>query len=179
MEMINGEKKLHVWLYKYEQDGVSPVFEVDGSRQEVEYTINNSVDSLYTFCKLEFADDSSEECEVADIYTLEVPGDAENPQMNLRVFTAENSPFIDVLVTNDQKEKIRKTAQAILNARALYTDSNLADLYDPLTMPTELLKAHKANNRAVMHAYGFSIKMSEADCVAELMRMYQKLTKEK
>lgn len=106
MEMINGEKKLHVWLYKYEQDGISPVFEVDGSRQEVEYTINNSVDSLYTFCKLEFADDSSEECEVADIYTLEVPGDAENPQMNLRVFTAENSPFIDVLVTNDQKEKI-------------------------------------------------------------------------
>lgn len=106
METINGEKKLHVWLYKYEQDGVSPVFEVDGSRQEVEYTINNSVDSLYTFCKLEFADDSSEECEVADIYTLEVPGDAENPQMNLRVFTAENSPFIDVLVTNDQKEKI-------------------------------------------------------------------------
>lgn len=81
--------------------------------------------------------------------------------------------------TNDQKEKIRKTAQAILNARAFYTDSNLADLYDPLTMPTELLKAHKANNRAVMHAYGFSIKMSEADCVAELMRMYQKLTKEK
>lgn len=54
MEMTNGEKKLHVWLYKYEQDGVSPVFEVDGSRQEVEYTINNSVDSLYTFCKLEF-----------------------------------------------------------------------------------------------------------------------------
>ena len=50
---------------------------------------------------------------------------------------------------------------------------------DSLTMPTELLKAHKANNRAVMHAYGFSIKMSEADCVAELMRMYQKLTKEK
>ena len=106
MEVINGEKKLHVWLYKYEQDGVSPVFKVDGSRQEVEYTINNSVDSLYTFCKLEFEDDSSEECEVADIYTLEVPGDAENPQMNLRVFTAENSPFIDVLVTNDQKEKI-------------------------------------------------------------------------
>ena len=47
--------------------------------------------------------------------------------------------------TNDQKEKIRKTAQAILNARALYTDSNLADLYDPLTMPTELLKAHNGH----------------------------------
>lgn len=91
---------------------------------------------------------------------------------------SEFCPFV-LSPTNDQKEKIRKTAQAILNARALYTDSNLADLYDPLTMPTELLKAHKANNRAVMHAYGFSIKMSEADCVAELMRMYQKLTKEK
>ena len=73
MEMINGEKKLHVWLYKYEQDGVSPVFEVDGSRQEVEYTINNSVDSLYTFCKLEFADDSSEECEAVSYTHLTLP----------------------------------------------------------------------------------------------------------
>ena len=51
--------------------------------------------------------------------------------------------------------------------------------YDPLTMPPELLKAHNANNRAVMEAYGFSTKMSEADCVAELMKMYQKLTEEK
>lgn len=55
----------------------------------------------------------------------------------------------------------------------------IADLYDPLTMPPELLKAHNANNRAVMEAYGFSTKMSEADCVAELMKMYQKLTEEK
>ena len=68
---------------------------------------------------------------------------------------------------------------AILNARALYPNSSLADLYDPLTMPPELLKAHNANNRAVMEAYGFSTKMSEADCVAELMKMYQKLTEEK
>jgi len=70
---------------------------------------------------------------------------------------------------------------ALLRSRgnAYWTGSSLADLYDPLTMPTELLKAHNANNRAVMDAYGFSIKMSEADCVAELMRMYQKLTKEK
>lgn len=68
--------------------------------------------------------------------------------------------------TNDQKEKIRKTAQAILNARALYTDSNLADLYDPLTMPTELLKAHKANNRAVMHikeTFGYSIAVFDVE----------------
>ena len=81
--------------------------------------------------------------------------------------------------TDEQKEKIKKTAQAILNARALYPNSSLADLYDPLTMPPELLKAHNANNRAVMEAYGFSTKMSEADCVAELMKMYQKLTEEK
>lgn len=81
--------------------------------------------------------------------------------------------------TDEQKEKIKKTAQAILDARALYSNSSLADLYDPLTMPPELLKAHNANNRAVMEAYGFSTKISEADCVAELMKMYQKLTEEK
>lgn len=50
----------------------------------------------------------------------------------------------------------------------------MAALYDPLTMPPELLKAHSANNKAVMEAYGFSFKMSEADCVAELMKLYQK-----
>ena len=81
--------------------------------------------------------------------------------------------------TDEQKEKIKKTAQAILDARALYPNSSLADLYDPLTMPPELLKAHNANNRAVMDAYGFSTKISEVDCVAELMKMYQKLTEEK
>lgn len=77
--------------------------------------------------------------------------------------------------TNEQKTRIEQTAQGILDARALYPDSSLADLYDPLTMPTELQKAHTANDRAVMAAYGFSTKMSESDCVAELMNMYQKL----
>jgi hypothetical protein len=71
---------------------------------------------------------------------------------------------------------IEKTAQGILDARGLYPDSSLADLYDPLTMPPELRKAHQMNDRAVMQAYGFSTKMSESDCVAELMKMYQKLT---
>lgn len=75
----------------------------------------------------------------------------------------------------DQKQKIEQTAQGILDARALYPDSSLADLYDPLTMPPELRKAHTANDIAVMHAYGFSTKMSESDCVAELMKMYQNL----
>ena len=78
--------------------------------------------------------------------------------------------------TDEQRAKIEQTAQGILDARALYPDSSLADLYDPLTMPPELLKAHRANDIAVMKAYGFDVKtMTEADCVAELMRMYQDL----
>lgn len=79
--------------------------------------------------------------------------------------------------TASQKAKIERTAQGILDARNLYPDSSLADLYDPLTMPPELRKAHQVNDRAVMQGYGFSIReMSEADCVAELMKMYQALT---
>ena len=80
--------------------------------------------------------------------------------------------------TDDQKSKIEETAQAILDARALYPGSSLADFYDPLTMPAELRKAHAANDRAVMASYGFSIKMTEADCVAELMKLYQQKNEE-
>lgn len=79
--------------------------------------------------------------------------------------------------TDQQRQKIKQTAQAILDARSLYPDSSLADLYDPLTMPPELLKAHTANNKAVMEAYGFKMKTTEADCVAEFMKLYQKLVK--
>ena len=79
--------------------------------------------------------------------------------------------------TDTQKTKIEETAQAILDARALYPDSSLADLYDETTMPPELRKAHQQNDKAVMRAYGFDIKTTtETSCVAELMRMYQKLT---
>ena len=79
--------------------------------------------------------------------------------------------------TDAQKEKIEKTAQAILDARALYPDSSLADLYDKTIMPPELIEAHQANDRAVMHAYGFNVKTTtESSCVAELMKMYQQLT---
>ncbi len=78
--------------------------------------------------------------------------------------------------TPEQKAKIEQTAQAILDARALYPDSSLADLYDELTMPPELRKAHQQNDRAVMQAYGFSVKdMTESKCVAELMKLYQSL----
>lgn len=79
--------------------------------------------------------------------------------------------------TEQQKAKIEQTAQAILDARALYPDSSLADLYDDLTMPPELRKAHQANDRAVMDAYGFTkgtaARTSESACVAELMKLYQ------
>ena len=79
--------------------------------------------------------------------------------------------------TPEQRAKIEQTAQAILDARALYPDSSLADLYDELTMPPELRKAHVANDRAVMAAYGFSIRdFTEADCVAALMKLYQEKT---
>ena len=79
--------------------------------------------------------------------------------------------------TEDQRKKIELTAQAILDARNLYSDSSFADLYDELTMPIELRKAHMQNDKAVMQAYGFSIKgTTEESCVAELMRMYQKIT---
>ena len=79
--------------------------------------------------------------------------------------------------TNEQKAKIEQTAQAILDARALYPKSSLADLYDELTMPAELRKAHQDNDRAVMQAYGFDIKTTtETSCVAELFKLYKKLT---
>ena len=80
--------------------------------------------------------------------------------------------------TDAQKAKIEKTAQAILDARALYPDCSLADLYDEVTMPPELRKAHQENDKAVMQAYGFWGKLNtETECVAELMKMYQELTK--
>lgn len=82
--------------------------------------------------------------------------------------------------TSEQQARIEKTAQAILDARSLYPDSSLADLYDPVLMPPELLKAHRENDKAVMQAYGFPIKdFTESNCVAELFKMYKAMTEEK
>ncbi len=81
--------------------------------------------------------------------------------------------------TPEQKQKIESTAQAILDARAKYPDCSLADLYDETTMPPELRKAHQQNDFAVMAAYGFPRNITESECVAELMKMYQRLTEEK
>lgn len=79
--------------------------------------------------------------------------------------------------TEEQRKKVELAAQAILDARKLYLDSSFADLYDELAMPVELRKAHMQNDKAVMQAYGFSIKdTTEESCVAELMRMYQEIT---
>lgn len=80
--------------------------------------------------------------------------------------------------TPEQKQRIEQTAQAILDARAKYPEASLADLYgEYMYLYPELLKAHQANDKAVMQAYGFWGKLnSETECVAELMKMYQELT---
>lgn len=79
--------------------------------------------------------------------------------------------------TSAQRAKIEHAVQMILDARAKYPDSSLADLYNEVTMPPELRKAHQLNDMAVMQAYGFS-KITESECVVELMRMYQKLARQ-
>ncbi len=78
--------------------------------------------------------------------------------------------------TYAQREKITQTAQTILDARALYPDSSLADLYDEVAMPPELRRAHRANDAAVLEAYGFPKDATESDIVARLFKMYQELT---
>lgn len=78
-------------------------------------------------------------------------------------------------LNENQKKKIEETAQGILDARELYLDCSLADLYDAVLMPKELREAHRANDRAVMKAYGFDISMTEEDCVTELLKLYSDL----
>ena len=75
-------------------------------------------------------------------------------------------------LTNENRTEIEKTANLILSARALYKDSTLADLYDELTMPIELRNAHRENNKAIMKAFGFDLKMTEEECVEELLKLY-------
>lgn len=79
--------------------------------------------------------------------------------------------------SEEQRAKIEQTAQGILDARLLFPDLSLAQLYDEVMMPPELRKAHQANDRAVMEAYGFKVskEFTESLCVAELFKLYQKL----
>lgn len=68
------------------------------------------------------------------------------------------------------------TGKQILDARAMFPNSTLADLYDPLTMPAELLKAHQANNKAVDKAYGYKGTDDDASRVAFLFKLYEQMT---
>lgn len=80
-------------------------------------------------------------------------------------------------ITPEQEAEISRTAQAILDGRNLYPGCSLADLYDEVTMPVELRRAHQANDRAVMRAYGLPVTTSESDTVAHLFKLYEELTK--
>ena len=78
--------------------------------------------------------------------------------------------------TAEQKALIERTAQEILSARAKYPDCSLADLYDELNMPPELRAAHRANDYAVMLAYGLKKDITESECVGEMMKRYKEMT---
>lgn len=88
-----------------------------------------------------------------------------------------NFPWPDI--NDDVKERITATSQGILDAREHYPDCSLADLYDEAAMPPELRKAHQANDRAVMAAYGYGASMTEPEIVADLMKRYQELSAKK
>ena len=79
-------------------------------------------------------------------------------------------------LSESARKTIELTAQSILDARTLYPTESLADLYDETLMPPELRKAHRANDAAVLEAYGFPKDASESDIVARLFKMYQDLT---
>ena len=78
--------------------------------------------------------------------------------------------------SEEQIKKIESTAQMILDARALFPDNSFADVYDDIAMPPELRKAHRANDAAVLEAYGFPKDATESNIVARLFKMYQDLT---
>ena len=87
---------------------------------------------------------------------------------------SNNFPWPDP--TDEQRQRIENAAQMVLDIRKLYQDSSLADLYDPITMPPDLSKAHTKLDIAVGKAYGIVWKKEE-DCVADLMKMYVEITK--
>ena len=110
------------------------------------------------------------------INKIDMIGDDENPdnpvnpvKKTLHISTRLNNSVCSV---SSVVKNITQTAQAILDARSLYSDSSLADLYDPLTMPPELRKAHAANDRAVLAAYGLKPDTSEPEIVAHLFKLY-------
>lgn len=87
-----------------------------------------------------------------------------------------NFPWIQL--TEEQKEKLTKTADNILKARELYPEMSLAELYNELIMPPELRKAHQDNDRLVMRIYGMDVRTTkESDAVEKLFKMYNEISK--
>ena len=97
-------------------------------------------------------------------------------EMRIRYSPAVYNNFMWPSLSEKQKAKIGSAAQKILDVRAQFPDSSLADLYNPLGIPEELLKAHEANDVAVCEAYGFGKEIIEEKIIAELMNMYNKIT---
>ncbi len=100
-------------------------------------------------------------------------------EMRIRYSPSVYNNFPWPLPNDVQRSKMEEAARVILDARALYPESSLADLYDELAMPIELRKAHRANDAAVLEAYGFPKDASESEIVARLFKMYQELTAKK
>ena len=95
---------------------------------------------------------------------------------DIRYLPAVYNNFVWPSPSEKQKAKIEMTAQKILDVRAQYSESSLADLYAPLTMPEELLKAHRANDVAVCETYGWPKTISEEEIVRGLFGLYHGLT---
>ena len=115
----------------------------------------------------------SHETDVHMVWVQAICGRLKSDYRYSKDIVYNNFPWPDS--TDEQKGQIEKFAQAILDARANQPESSLADLYDPLTMPPELLKAHKALDAAVMKLYGFGKDMTEAAIVAALMERYREM----
>ncbi len=99
-----------------------------------------------------------------------------SPKRSINPDNPQNPCDTSLRVSAPLRETISETAQAILDIRARYPDASLADLYDPLTMPSDLRRAHCANDDAVLAAYGLPPDISEPALVAHLMSLYQKLS---
>jgi hypothetical protein len=108
------------------------------------------------------------------VWVKAVTGRLEN-RLNYSVSLVYNTfPWPEITELN--KKKISDTAQNILDVREKYKDSSLAELYNPLLMPVDLLKAHELNDKAVWEAYGKAWDLnSEEDCLTHLFELYEKL----
>jgi hypothetical protein len=89
--------------------------------------------------------------------------------------TYHNFPYPPA--ASDQRQAVEEAAQGVLDARAAHPDSTLADLYDPLSMPRDLLAAHRTLDKAVLAAYGLPADADPTSILSHLFRLYEQLTK--